>query len=167
MEKKRQRTLYIKNFIFGVEDSLVSTTGLLSGIAVAHVDKSTIFLTGIVLIFVEAFSMGVGSFLSEKTAEEYAKTKGSQASISGGIIMFFSYFAAGFVPLFPYIAFDVNYAFIISLVLAFSALFVLGYVGANLVGADARRSALRMLLVGGIATIAGIVVGKLVNNSMV
>jgi len=167
MNQKTIRSLYIKNFIFGVEDALVSTTGLLSGIAVAHIDKSTIFLTGLVLIFVEAFSMGVGSFLSEKTAEEYTKVRDSQASVSGGIVMFFSYFAAGFVPLFPYIVFEVKYAFIISLTLAFGALFVLGYVGANLVGANARRSAFRMLLVGGIATLAGIIVGKLVNNRLV
>ena len=60
--KKLKTALYLRNFIFGVEDSLVSTVGLLSGVAVANVDQATIFLTGMVLIFVEAFSMGVGSF---------------------------------------------------------------------------------------------------------
>ena len=37
--------LYAKNFIFGVEDSLVSTVGLLSGIAIAGVPRGTIFLS--------------------------------------------------------------------------------------------------------------------------
>ena len=54
---------YFSSFIFGVEDSLVSTVGLLSGVAVAGVTRTDIFITGIILIFVEAFSMGVGNFL--------------------------------------------------------------------------------------------------------
>jgi VIT1/CCC1 family predicted Fe2+/Mn2+ transporter len=53
------KTIYLRNFIFGVEDSLVSTVGLLSGVAVAGVASRTILLTGVVLIFVEAFSMAV------------------------------------------------------------------------------------------------------------
>ena len=63
------RILYMRNLIFGAEDSLVSTVGLLSGIAIGGVPKSAIILTGIVLIFVEAFSMGVGSYLSEYSVE--------------------------------------------------------------------------------------------------
>ena len=50
------KALYIRNFVFGVEDSLASTVGLLSGIATAGVNASTIVVTGAVLIFVEAFS---------------------------------------------------------------------------------------------------------------
>ena len=62
---------YIRNFVFGVEDSLVSTVGLLSGVAIAGVEQKYIFITGLILIFVEAFSMAVGSFLSEESAEKY------------------------------------------------------------------------------------------------
>src|SRR3989344_3322331 len=90
--------LYLRNLVFGVEDGLVSTVGLLSGIAIAGVERDTIFLTGMVLIFVEAFSMAAGSFLSEFSAEEYAL----QREVSGrtpffnGLIMFWSYLLAGF-----------------------------------------------------------------------
>ena len=55
-----------------MEDSLVSTVGLLSGVAVANVPMTTILLTGLILIFVEAISMAAGSFLSEYSAEGYA-----------------------------------------------------------------------------------------------
>ena len=44
--------LYTRSFIFGVEDSLVSTTGLLAGIATAGVPPATIFLSSVFLIFV-------------------------------------------------------------------------------------------------------------------
>ena len=158
--------LYVKNFIFGVEDSLVSTTGLLSGIAAAGVDRETIFLTGVVLIFVEAFSMAAGSFLSESSAEEYMKhsKKHSNSSILGALIMFFSYFAAGFIPLFPYMVFDVSVAFWVAIILALSALFLLGIVSAKLFGAKVMRSGIRMLVIGGIAVVAGVMVGNLVNG---
>ena len=62
--------MFLRNTVFGVEDSLVSTVGLLSGIAATgSVSKSFILLTGIVYISVEAFSMAVGSFLSEEFVE--------------------------------------------------------------------------------------------------
>ena len=70
LPNKLSSVSYFRNFIFGVEDSLVSTVGLLSGIAIADVPGHTIFLTGVVLIFVEAFSMAAGTFLSEYSAEE-------------------------------------------------------------------------------------------------
>ena len=94
MFKKAPFVSYFRNFIFGVEDSLVSTVGLLSGVAIAGVAKETIFLTGIVLIFVEAFSMAAGSFLSESTAEEYesGSNKVERSSFISGAVMFFSYY---------------------------------------------------------------------------
>ena len=93
---------YFRNFVFGVEDSLVSTVGLLSGIAIAGVAQKTIFLTGIVLIFVEGFSMAAGSFLSEASAEEYSARQNvsPRHSALAGVVMFVSYFVAGFIPLF-------------------------------------------------------------------
>ena len=40
---------YLRSFIFGVEDSLVSTVGLLSGVAIANASRDTILLTGTVV----------------------------------------------------------------------------------------------------------------------
>src|SRR3972149_7189236 len=111
-ELKESFAANMRNFIFGVEDSLVSTVGLLSGVSIAGLSKSSIILTGAVLIFVEAFSMGAGSFLSESSAEEYLKEGDSFKKSAGrGIVMFFSYFLAGFVPLLPYILLEGKTAF--------------------------------------------------------
>lgn len=162
--KKVEFATYVRNFIFGVEDSLVSTVGLLSGIAVAGLSKHNIFLTGIVLIFVEAFSMGVGSYLSEESAEEYTRAKKS-LSLQGALIMFFSYFAAGFIPLAPYLVFSVNPAFFISIILSLVALFMLGLVSSKIFKTDhTLRHGIRMLIIGGAAIAVGIIVGKLVNG---
>ena len=111
-----------------MEDSLVSRVGLLSGIVVGGVSKDAVILTGIVLIFVEALSMGVGSLLSEHSVEVYIK-QGEvplRRSAPGGLIMFFSYFVFGFIPLFPYLIIDVNYAFWVSIAVSLLSLFLLG-----------------------------------------
>ena len=163
-DAKQEFATYVRNFIFGVEDSLVSTVGLLSGVAVAGLPKHDIFLTGIVLIFVEAFSMGVGSYLSESSAEEFTGSKKS-LSLQGSLIMFFSYFAAGFIPLAPYLIFSVSAAFALSITLSLLALFLLGMASSKIFKTDhTTRHGIRMLLIGGMAIAVGVVVGKLVNG---
>ena len=91
---KAALAVFVRNFVFGVEDSLVSTAGLLSGLAVAHTARETIFTAGVVLICVEAFSMAAGSFLSEESTEEYEQKSvvRSLIPIGGAVVMFFSYF---------------------------------------------------------------------------
>ena len=154
---------YVRNFIFGVEDSLVSTVGLLSGVAIADVGRSTIVLTGIVLIFVEAISMGAGSFLSESSAREFTAhaARPLRPSIAGGAIMFFSYFLAGFIPLFPYLLIDTARAVFLSIGSSLASLCILGVVSARLSHTSALQSSLRMLVVGGLAIAVGAVVGGL------
>lgn len=156
------KATFLRNFIFGVEDSLVSTVGLVSGVAVAGVDKATIILTGLVLIVVEALSMGVGSLLAESSTQElvFRKRSSLRLPVIGGAVMFLSYFVAGFIPLAPYAFFDVGRAFPLSIALSLGALFLLGYVSAVVFKGRPTRSALRMLILGGLAIAAGALIGN-------
>lgn len=165
---KRRFANYLRNFIFGVEDSLVSTVGLVSGIAIADVPRSTIFLTGMVLIFVEAFSMGVGSFLSEQSSENYMKQSETKAgfTIIGAVVMFVSYFVSGFIPLSPYVFLQTEEAFPLSIVMSLAALFALGVAGGKLSNLVLWRSGLKMMLIGGIAIGLGVLVGMLINGQV-
>ena len=52
--------------MFGCEDGLVSTTGALVGIAVGSDDGRVLAMSGLVLVAVEAVSMGAGQLLSER-----------------------------------------------------------------------------------------------------
>ena len=168
MKQKKSSTAasYVRNFVFGVEDSLVSTVGLLSGIAMADVPRATIFLTGVVLVFVEAISMAAGSFLSEKSAEEFERRRETSASraIADGAVMFFSYFIAGFVPLGPYAFFETSQAFWISIACSIVSLFILGAANAKLSRVSIWKSALRMMIIGGLAIGVGILVGKITGS---
>lgn len=165
MPKPNLFVVYSRAFIFGIEDSLVSTVGLLSGIAAGGVERTNIILTGVVLIFVEAFSMAVGSFLSEKSAEEHIANHSRQKlpshfAVFGGTIMFFSYFISGFVPLAPYVLLDSNRAFGWSIGASLFALLILGIVSAKFLKINLLKSVLRMVLIGGLAIAVGVLIGK-------
>lgn len=157
--------LYFRNFIFGVEDSLVSTVGLLSGIAIGGVSRETIFLTGVVLILVEAFSMAAGSFLAESSVQEYESGGAvhAGASLFGGAVMFVSYFLAGFIPLLPYVFVPGAMALPTSIALSLLTLFVLGGFSGAITRTSILSRGLRMLLVGGVAILAGMVAGALLS----
>jgi VIT1/CCC1 family predicted Fe2+/Mn2+ transporter len=154
---------YLRNFVFGVEDSLVSTVGLLSGVAATGSGSQTIFTTGVILIFVEALSMAIGSFLSENSAEEFAKHREEPFSISipDSLIMFFSYFVSGFIPLFPYIFLPAETALPISIGASLAALCLLGVVSGKVSRTSVWKGILKMVILGGIAIAAGVAVGSL------
>ena len=160
---KKTFILYVRNFIFGAEDSLVSTVGLLVGVASAGMAQKEIIVSGIVLICVEAFSMSVGSFLSERTTEESSPDYRQQESNSllAAVIMFASYFACGLIPLFPYLIIGVDRAFWLSITASLFALFVLGFISAKILKTKVLKSALRMMIIGGFAIGLGIIVGMI------
>jgi VIT1/CCC1 family predicted Fe2+/Mn2+ transporter len=161
--KNNKYSMIVRNFTFGVEDSLVSTVGLLAGVAVAGVDKSTVILTGAVLIFVEAFSMGVGSLLSEQSVEEYESEK--EVSLTkpafAAVVMFVSYVLAGLIPLLPYAWASSGTAVQWSVGLTLLSLFLLGVFNAHLFRVRAWKDGLITLVMGGLAIVVGILVGQI------
>lgn len=166
MPQKRYSSSLIRNFVFGVEDSLVSTVGLLSGIAVAGVSQHTVVLTGLVLIAVEGLSMAVGSFLSEDVAEESENPSASPTvARQGAIVMFFSYVIAGFIPLLPYLLSTSTYTTLYSIVLTFIGLVALGFASSRLFGVPLFRSTSRILVLGGAAIAVGILVGQFIPSA--
>ncbi len=156
---------YFRNFVFGVEDSLVSTVGLLSGVAIAGVPKATILLTGLVLIFVEAFSMAAGSFLSESSVEGYegGNVKPNKSNLMSGAIMFFSYLVSGFIPLSSYLFWHSGAALKFSIIFSVTALFVLGVACAKISRTSIVRNGVRMVVVGGTAIAVGLAAGSILS----
>lgn len=161
---KKNFILYTRNFIFGSEDSLVSTVGLLAGIASAGVPRKEIIISGIVLICVEAFSMSVGSFLSEsETEESSSKNINSDSnSIIASAIMLGSYIICGLIPLSPYIFMDVKNAFWWSILASMTFLFILGLISAKILKIRVLKTTLRMTIMGGLAIGLGIVIGLII-----
>jgi len=159
---KKNFILYTRNFIFGSEDSLVSTVGLLAGIASAEIPRKEIIISGIVLICVEAFSMSVGSFLSESETEESSSKNINNNPITASIIMLGSYIVCGLIPLSPYIFMNIKYAFWWSIIASMVALFVLGIISAKILKIRVLKTTLRMTIMGGLAIGLGVVIGLII-----
>lgn len=156
MNKRKPINLdYLRNLIFGAEDSLVSTVGVLFGLASsAEYTQKQLILAGFVLISVEALSMGAGSYLSEKEVHENDKTNSHRDSPTiGGLIMFISYFLSGCAAMLPYFFFPLNLARFISMTFTFVALFLIGYLPGKKI-----HSGLRMALIASAAIFIGYVV---------
>lgn len=160
----KQTELYLRSIIFGISDSLVSTVGLLAGIDAAGTPKQVILLTGIVYAFVEAFSMAVGSFLSEQSAEEY-EVKGEVTGtgpFTAGVAMFLSFILASFIPIVPYLLFGLTVALWCSIGFSLVALLIVGMISAKIVKVNMLSHATKMMLLGGAAIIIGVIVGRFV-----
>ena len=60
----------IRDFVFGMEDGLVSNLGLVLGVYIGHGEAYAIILAGSASMFAGAFSMSAGSYLSSKSQRE-------------------------------------------------------------------------------------------------
>lgn len=154
---------FVRNFVFGVEDSLVSTIGLVSGVAAAGATRSTLILTGVVLIFVEAFSMAAGSLISDNSVREYKEQEvvPMKSSYWSSIVMFVSYFLSGFLILAPYIFLGSKTAFVTSIAIALVSLFILGLYVGKISGIPPVKRSLMITLIGGVAILLGVAVGMI------
>ncbi|MEN9389588.1 MAG: hypothetical protein RLY61_672 [Candidatus Parcubacteria bacterium] len=152
---KRLHPEYFKNLVFGIEDSVVSTVGVLFGLATAAMDRGTIFTTGLIVISVEAISMGIGSYLSEESTQEIDGQTHKDKPAIEGIIMFCSYYFAGFIPLLPYVFFDIRSAKFLSVTVALVTLFLVGFIPRK-----KAKSGIKMAVLAGFAIFIGFAVGK-------
>ena len=152
---------YLQSAMFGFNDALVSTTGVIVGISTGTSNKEVVILAGVVTILVEALSMGSGQYLSSKSAHQLEKDHSSKVPLISGIIMFWAYFMAGLVPLLPIFIFPMAYSRDVAIVASLIGLLILGYVKGKVVDVSPLKSAIEIFIIGGLATAIGIVVGNI------
>ena len=151
---------YLRSGLFGIQDGLVSTTGVVVGISTGVEDKAIIILAAFVAVTVEASSMAAGQYSSEKAVHQMDKTgKHTDSLIVGAAVMFFGYLLGGMVPIIPTILLNQPQARIAAVLAAFIGLFILGYIKGHLVEHKPLRSAVELLIIGSVATTLGLLVG--------
>lgn len=116
----------VRPLVFGVEDSLISTLGVVTGMASGTESQATILLAGFVLISVEALSMAAGEMISCRAELEVDNLFDSPQPIVNAFVMGISYIVAGVIPLFPYALLSPKAALPVSLFAASVAIFSLG-----------------------------------------
>ncbi len=161
---RKRDTVFLRNIVFGIEDGLVSTVGFVSGVAAGGLDSGSIILTGLILVFVEAFSMGAGSFLSENSAEEYESGRelGNRRAMAGSLAMFISYMLAGLAVIAPYFFITGYVAIGFSITIAIAALVLLGVSSARVSHVSVSKRVAKMVILGGAAIIIGVLVSRFV-----
>jgi len=153
---------YLRSIIFGFQDALVSTTGVIVGVAAGSSNKEVVILAGVVTITVESLSMGIGQYMSEKSVHQLDKTgKHTDNIFIGGGFMTLSYFLGGLIPLIPIMLFQLPYSTTLSIIFALLGLFVLGFIKAHIVKVNPLKSAIEILILGGAAMLIGLVVGHI------
>jgi predicted membrane protein (TIGR00267 family) len=60
----------IREFVFGIQDGLISTVGLLAGVQGATENNAVVIITGLTSMFAGAISMAAGSYLSSSAEKE-------------------------------------------------------------------------------------------------
>lgn len=68
-----ERERGIREVIFGMQDGLLTTLGIVTGVGAAEADRVTIVLTGLVSLLVGAVSMGVGQYVGGKSEREVVR----------------------------------------------------------------------------------------------
>lgn len=69
-KKALERRIRAREFVFGIQDGLISTVGLLSGVSAATQSRLTVVITGIAAAITGGLSMATGSYLASRTEKE-------------------------------------------------------------------------------------------------
>ena len=159
---KQNIEMYVRSVIFGINDSLVSTVGFLAGISVAGVPQTTVVLTGLIYALVEAFSMAAGSYLSEESGREYrfGVQRTNKPEFFAAVLMFFASIGGAIIPLAPYLVVAGSQALLVSVTFSILGLFLLGAATARFSRLPAFARGMRMVFVGGMAILLGVLVGS-------
>ena len=151
---------YLRSLMFGLQDGIVSTTGVVVGISTGISDKPIIVLAALVAVMVEATSMAAGQYSSEKAVHQMDKTgKHTDSLLLGALIMFIAYLVGGMFSVIPTLLFQQPEAKIIAIMSSFIGLFIIGYLKGHVVEHKPLRSAIELFVIGSVATIIGLVVG--------
>lgn len=152
----------MRSLMFGLQDGIVSTTGVVVGISIGVESKAIVILAAFVAVMVEATSMAAGQYSSEKAVHQMDKTgKHTDSLIMGALIMFVAYLIGGMFSIIPTVLFDQPLARIVAIGSAFSGLFIIGYLKGLFIEGSTIRSAIELFVIGGVATTIGLAVGIL------
>ena len=144
----------LRTIIFGIEDSFVSTTGVIVGLIAAGTSKETVLAAGLITIVVEATSMGAGEFISNDDNPRKGKV-----ALKKGWLMLISYLLAGLWVMLPLFFGIRNNIAIITF--TFLSLFGLGLWRGYILKGSKLKYAAKTVAISGVACGFGIAVGLL------
>ncbi|OGD71740.1 hypothetical protein A3A84_03215 [Candidatus Collierbacteria bacterium RIFCSPLOWO2_01_FULL_50_23] len=161
----------VRETIFGLEDSIVSTLGVVVGIAAGTDSRYIVLLSAIVVVVVESLSMGAGTYLSNKSQMEIERAQGKSGflrdrkivakSVTDSVFMAVSYILGGLTSVLPFFFLSPRDAIIPSVLISVLTLFYVGFAKGKMARINPFKSGLEMSTISLTAAGLGFVVGKL------
>jgi len=161
-----ERANTIRAGVFGIQDGVVSTFGLIMGVAGAQVSPEAVVIAGVAGVVSGALSMGAGEYVSVRTQHELLAV-GTSVAVGENVDPFRAaaanaglFVAGGLVPLLPFLLTAGRPAVLTSIVLSALALFSTGAVLTRLTRRSPWRSGARMLVIGGGSGLLAFAIGS-------
>ena len=159
---------YIRDMVYGANDGIITTFAVVAGVTGGSLSPRAVLIVGAANLFADGLSMGVGNYLSirsnesARAAEDLPEEEANPAR--HGIATFLSFFAAGAIPLAPYVTPLVDgRRLVASIVLTFGGLFLIGSLR-SLVTVDRWWTAgLEMLALGAVVAVGAYASGAFVS----
>jgi vacuolar iron transporter family protein len=68
--RQLERRRSIREIVFGVQDGILTTLGIITGVGVAEGERAAVLISGFLALLAGALSMGVGEYLGRKAERE-------------------------------------------------------------------------------------------------
>ncbi|HEX9817403.1 MAG TPA: VIT1/CCC1 transporter family protein [Patescibacteria group bacterium] len=158
-----QGGIFLRNAVFGGLDGIVTTFAVMAGATGANLPTRVIIILGLANLLADGFSMGVGSYMGEKSEQQF-KTKAkinfqTTKPVLSGLITFFAFLIIGLIPIIPVLLLA-QVSFSEILILVAIILFVLGSFRSRISAIDWWRGGLEMTVAGVIASLIAFYSGE-------
>lgn len=168
MRRKRQEHFLrreVRPIVFGAEDALISTLGVVTGITGGSSSSRSVLLAGVILVLVEALSMAAGEMISTQAEQRVDGYMDAVRAYLNSLSMGIAYVLAGLVPILPYAFFKTGLALPVSVIATLIGVFLLGMWKESLVYKTRRSpiwSGLELALISACIALVGYVVGAII-----
>jgi vacuolar iron transporter family protein len=152
---------FLPDLVYGANDGIITTFAVVSGVVGAALSNSVIIILGLANLVADGFSMGASNYLARRSDTEQRLSDRRDAA-QHGLATILGFLVAGIVPLLAYLLpLGDDVQFPVAIVLAATALFVVGAARTFATKRGFLRSGLEMLLVGALAGIVAYAIGDL------
>lgn len=143
-----------------MQDALVSTTGVVVGVAAGNAGREMMLLAATVTVLVEAISMASGQYVSEESIHTLEKKKHADNLLIGAVLMFVAYLIGGAIPILPILFIPKEWMTGTSLAASLVGLFLLGWWKSTISSEQKLRTSVQVMLIGGMSALIGLIVGS-------
>ncbi len=167
----------LREFVYGGMDGAVTTFAVVTGAAGANLSARIILILGFANVLADGFSMSVGAYLSEKSAQDLSVHKGQstidnrQSALVTSVATFVSFILVGFIPLSVYtidfilgIGLSSGSALAASAILTLSAFALIGLLRSRVTKISLRKAISESLGLGLAAAIISFFVGNILEK---